>query len=58
MERASILVPMVIEKSGQGERAYEIYSRLLKERIFFLGTAIDDCSDTLSIFDSSQSVNN
>ena len=41
-ERASILVPMVIEKSGQGERAYDIYSRLLKERIIFLGTAIDD----------------
>jgi ATP-dependent Clp protease protease subunit len=38
----SILVPMVIEKSGQGERAYDIYSRLLKERIIFLGTAIDD----------------
>lgn len=33
---------MVIEKSGQGERAYDIYSRLLKERIIFLGTAIDD----------------
>jgi ATP-dependent Clp protease, protease subunit len=39
---SSILVPMVIEKSGQGERAYDIYSRLLKERIIFLGTAIDD----------------
>jgi len=33
---------MVVEKSGQGERAYDIYSRLLKERIIFLGTAIDD----------------
>ncbi len=42
MERASILVPMVIEKSSHGERAYDIYSRLLKERIIFLGTAIDD----------------
>ncbi len=41
-ERSSLLVPMVIEKSGQGERAYDIYSRLLKERIIFLGTAIDD----------------
>lgn len=41
-ERASLLVPMVIEKSSQGERAYDIYSRLLKERIIFLGTAIDD----------------
>jgi ATP-dependent Clp protease, protease subunit len=36
------LVPMVIEKDGRGERAYDIYSRLLKERIVFLGTAIDD----------------
>lgn len=42
IEKASLLVPMVIEKSGQGERAYDIYSRLLKERIIFLGTAIDD----------------
>lgn len=41
-EQSSLLVPMVIEKSGQGERAYDIYSRLLKERIIFLGTAIDD----------------
>lgn len=38
----SILVPMVIETSSRGERAYDIYSRLLKERIIFLGTAIDD----------------
>jgi ATP-dependent Clp protease protease subunit len=38
----SVLVPMVIEKTGQAERAYDIYSRLLKERIIFLGTAIDD----------------
>jgi ATP-dependent Clp protease protease subunit len=37
-----ILVPTVIEKSPQGERAYDIYSRLLKERIIFLGTTIDD----------------
>lgn len=36
------LVPIVIEKDGRGERAYDIYSRLLKERIVFLGTAIDD----------------
>jgi len=40
--RASMLVPMVIEKSQFGERAYDIYSRLLKERIVFLGGAIDD----------------
>ena len=36
------LVPMVVEKSGHGERAYDIYSRLLKDRIIFIGTAIDD----------------
>lgn len=36
------LVPMVIEKSSMGERAYDIYSRLLKERIIFLGEPIDD----------------
>jgi ATP-dependent Clp protease protease subunit len=36
------LVPMVIEKSTSGERAYDIYSRLLKERIIFLGGPIDD----------------
>ena len=37
-----ILIPMVVEQSGRGERAYDIYSRLLKDRIIFLGTAIDD----------------
>lgn len=36
------LVPIVIEKDGRGERAYDIYSKLLKERIVFLGSAIDD----------------
>jgi ATP-dependent Clp protease protease subunit len=36
------LVPIVIEKDGRGERAYDIYSKLLKERIIFLGSAIDD----------------
>jgi len=36
------LVPMVVEQTGRGERAYDIYSRLLKERIIFLGTPIDD----------------
>lgn len=40
--RASMLVPMVIEKSQFGERAYDIYSRLLKERIIFVGGPIDD----------------
>ena len=42
MSNAQLLVPMVIEKTSHGERAYDIYSRLLKERIIFLGTAIDD----------------
>ena len=40
--KSSILVPNVIEKTANGERAYDIYSRLLKERIIFIGTAIDD----------------
>ncbi len=38
----SYLVPMVVEQTNRGERAYDIYSRLLKDRIIFLGTAIDD----------------
>jgi len=41
-EKSQILVPMVVEKSSHGERAYDIYSRLLKERIVFIGTAIND----------------
>ena len=36
------LIPMVVEQSPRGERAYDIYSRLLKERIIFLGTAVND----------------
>jgi len=36
------LIPMVIEQSSRGERAYDIYSRLLKDRIIFLGTAVND----------------
>jgi len=36
------LIPMVIERDGRAERAYDIYSRLLKDRIIFLGTALDD----------------
>ena len=39
---SSVLVPMVVEQSSRGERAYDIYSRLLKENIIFLGTPIDD----------------
>ncbi len=38
----SYLVPMVVEQTNRGERSYDIYSRLLKDRIIFLGTAIDD----------------
>ncbi len=38
----SVLVPMVVEQTSRGERAYDIYSRLLKDRIVFLGSAIDD----------------
>lgn len=40
--KSQILIPTVIEKTSYGERAYDIYSRLLKDRIIFLGTAIDD----------------
>jgi ATP-dependent Clp protease protease subunit len=39
---ASTIVPMVVEQSGMGERAFDLYSRLLRERIVFLGSAIDD----------------
>ena len=38
----SMLVPMVVEQTGRGERSYDIYSRLLKDRIIFIGTGIDD----------------
>ncbi|MHB9137909.1 MAG: ATP-dependent Clp endopeptidase proteolytic subunit ClpP [Victivallaceae bacterium] len=38
----SILVPMVVEQTGSGERGYDIYSRLLKDRIILLGTPVDD----------------
>ncbi|MEK7773877.1 MAG: ATP-dependent Clp endopeptidase proteolytic subunit ClpP [Deltaproteobacteria bacterium] len=36
------LIPMVVEQTGRGERAYDIFSRLLKDRIIFLGSAVDD----------------
>jgi len=45
----SQLVPMVVEQTGRGERAYDIFSRLLKERIVFLGSAIDDTVASLVI---------
>lgn len=35
-------VPMVVEQDGRGERAFDIYSRLLKDRVIFIGSAIDD----------------
>lgn len=43
------LIPMVVERTGRGERAYDIFSRLLKERIIFLGTAIDDAVSNLVV---------
>ena len=42
MKTKSYMVPMVVEQTGQGERAFDIYSRLLKDRIILLGTPIDD----------------
>ncbi|KPK77189.1 MAG: hypothetical protein AMJ79_04175 [Phycisphaerae bacterium SM23_30] len=45
----SNLVPMVIETTGRGERAYDIYSRLLKDRVIFLGGAMDDETANLII---------
>src|SRR6267154_6146170 len=38
----SVLIPMVVEQTGRGERSYDIYSRLLKDRIVFIGTPVDD----------------
>lgn len=45
----SVLVPIVIEQTNRGERAYDIYSRLLKDRIIFLGGTIDDYVANLAI---------
>ena len=42
MEKSQVLVPMVVEQTGRGELGYDIYSRLLKDRIIFIGTPIDD----------------
>ena len=44
-----MLVPIVVEQTGRGERSYDIYSRLLKDRIIFLGGAIDDAVSNLVI---------
>jgi len=49
METRNNLVPMVVEQTANGERAFDIYSRLLKERIIFLGTPIDDYVSSLII---------
>lgn len=48
-EQGQILVPMVIEQSPRGERAYDIYSRLLKDRVIFIGTEVDDTVANLII---------
>ena len=48
-ERYQTLVPMVVEQTGRAERAYDIYSRLLKDRIVFIGTPIDDNVSNLII---------
>jgi ATP-dependent Clp protease protease subunit len=45
----STLVPMVVEQTGQGERGYDIFSRLLKDRIIFIGTPIDDTVANLMV---------
>lgn len=47
--KSQTLVPMVIEKTGHAERAYDIYSRLLKDRIIFIGTPVDDTVANLII---------
>ena len=48
-ERSQTLVPIVVEQTGRSERAYDIYSRLLKDRIVFIGTPIDDIVANLII---------
>lgn len=49
MSQMQYLVPMVVEQTNRGERAYDIYSRLLKDRIIFIGTPIDDAVANLVI---------
>ena len=48
-ERNQTLVPIVVEQTGRGQRAYDIYSRLLKDRIVFIGSAVDDLVANLVI---------
>lgn len=43
MKHSSILIPMVVEQNERGERSYDIYSRLLKERVIFMTNTIEDC---------------
>ena len=49
------LVPMVVEQTNRGERAYDIYSRLLKERIIFITGPIEELSDSFSLASLSSS---
>ncbi|MEI6646683.1 MAG: ATP-dependent Clp endopeptidase proteolytic subunit ClpP [bacterium] len=49
IERASMLVPIVVEQTGRGERSWDIYSRLLQDRIIFIGSGIDDAVSNLII---------
>ncbi|MBI4342393.1 MAG: ATP-dependent Clp endopeptidase proteolytic subunit ClpP [Candidatus Omnitrophica bacterium] len=49
MAEGQVLVPMVVEQSPRGERAYDIYSRLLKDRVIFIGTPVDDIVANLII---------
>jgi len=49
VEKASMLVPIVVEQTGRGERSYDIYSRLLQDRIIFIGSGIDDTVSSLII---------
>ncbi|MFA7172581.1 MAG: ATP-dependent Clp endopeptidase proteolytic subunit ClpP [Kiritimatiellia bacterium] len=48
-ERSAMLIPMVVEQTGRGERSYDIYSRLLQDRIIFIGTGIHDDLSNLII---------
>jgi len=49
LEQASMLVPIVVEQTGRGERSWDIYSRLLQDRIIFIGSAIDDAVSNVII---------
>jgi len=49
IEKASMLVPIVVEQTGRGERSWDIYSRLLQDRIVFIGSGIDDTVSGLII---------